>query len=177
MKTLTGLYKMKTFTQHITERLQLNKDRVHKYEYQPKTKNELIKIIYDIIKQHKDDKIINLNMIDTSEITDMEALFYRSKYNYNISEWDVSRVKNMKAMFENSEFNGDISNWDVSNVENMNAMFMNSKFNNDISQWDVSNVENMHGIFYNSKFNQDLTPWKSKIKDKKQLKVIEKYIK
>ena len=168
---------MKTLTQHINERLQLNRDRVSKYEYFPQTKQELGGAMDKIIQNHRDDKIIDLNMIDTSEITDMEALFYRSKYNYNISEWDVSRVKNMKAMFENSEFNGDISNWNVSNVENMNAMFMNSKFNNDISQWDVSNVENMHGIFYNSEFNQDLTPWKDKIKNKKQLRAIQDYIK
>jgi mRNA-degrading endonuclease YafQ of YafQ-DinJ toxin-antitoxin module len=31
-------------------------------------------------------------------------------------------------------------------------------------------------IFYKSQFNQDLTSWKDKIKDKKQLKYIEDYI-
>jgi len=32
-------------------------------------------------------------------------------------------------------------------------------------------------MFANSDFNQDLTPWKSKIKNEKQLKYIEDYIK
>ena len=90
---------MISIQQHITERLQLNRDRVQKYEYYPETKHELEDIVYKITKDHKNYKIIDLNMIDTSKITDMEALFYRSKYNYNINEWDVSHVKNMSYVF------------------------------------------------------------------------------
>ena len=170
---------MKTITQHITERLQLNRDRVHKieYEYFPKTYQELKDIIKDITSKHKNDKIINLNMIDTSLITDMKTLFYGAKNNYNISEWNVSNVKNMAYMFAYSLFNNDISDWDVSNVEDMYAMFFTSIFNNDISQWNVSHVKDMDNIFKNSKFNQDLTPWKSKIKDKEQLQYIQNYLK
>ena len=100
---------MKTIQQHISERLQLNKDRVHQYEYFPKTKEELRDIIENITNEHKNDEIIDLNMIDTSKIEDMEKLFYRSKYNYNINEWDVSHVKNMSYMFSGSSFNNDIS--------------------------------------------------------------------
>ena len=50
-------------------------------------------------------------------------------------------------MFFKSKFNGDISKWDVSGVENMEFMFANSKFNRDISKWDVSNVENTKDMF------------------------------
>ena len=187
---------MKSIQQHITERLQLNKDRVRHYEYFPKTKQELEDIVYKIAEEHKNDKIIDLNMIDTSEITDMEALFYNLKYNYNISEWNVSNVKNMSFMFSGSSFNNDISQWDVSNVRymkemfyysrfnqdiskwnvsnvvNMSNMFRYSEFNNDISDWDISNVENMYRMFYNSKFKQDLTPWLDKLKYKHLVKEI-----
>ena len=196
---------MISIQQHITERLQLNRDRVQKYEYYPETKHELEDIVYKITKDHKNYKIIDLNMIDTSKITDMEALFYHmfsgssfnndisrwnvsnvtnmmgmfldSEFNNDISKWNVSRVENMYAMFMNSLFNKDISQWNVSNVEDMSGMFFDSNFNNDISQWDVSHVNNMDNIFKNSKFNQDLTSWKSKIKDKEQLKYIQDYIK
>ena len=82
---------MKTIQQHISERLQLNKDRIQKYEYFPKTKEELRDIIENITNEHKNDEIIDLNMIDTSKIEDMEKLFYRKKYNYYISRWNVSR--------------------------------------------------------------------------------------
>ena len=76
---------MKTITQHITERLQLNKDRV-KYEYFPKTKEELEDIIYNkITEEHNNGKIINLNIIDTSKITDMSELFSGTSNNYDIS--------------------------------------------------------------------------------------------
>ena len=154
---------MKSIQQHINERLQLNRDRVRKieYEYTPKTYQELENIIYKITEEHKTDKIINLNMIDTSKITNMSHLFYNSRYNYNISEWDVSNVNDMSSMFENAEkFNGDISHWDVSHVTDMDCMFQGSIFNDDISRWNVSHVTNMNGMFrFDKEFNQYLGDW------------------
>ena len=153
---------MKTIQQHITERLQLNRDRVQKikHEYFPETKKEMYDIIYKITEEHKTDKIINLNMIDTSKITDMSYLFYRSQYNYDISEWDVSNVIEMSNMFAESKFNNDISKWDVSHVTNMDCMFERSDFNNDISKWDVLHVTNMNGMFrFDKEFNQYLGDW------------------
>ena len=195
---------MKTLTQHIAERLQLNKDRIKKYDYKyfPETKKELGSIMDEIIRQNKNERIIDLNCIDTSEITDMGWLFYYDRFIYDISRWDVSnvenmdsmfyytkqvdcdisnwnvsRVENMENMFTGSDFNGDISRWNVSHVKDMSGMFKDSKFNQDISKWDVSNVEHMCYMFNKSKFNQDLTPWKSKIKNKEQLQYIKDYIK
>ena len=108
---------------------------------QPKTKDELKKIIADTIKEQGNN--CDLNFIDTSKITDMSKLFLSSEFNGDISKWNVSKVKDMSWMFADSEFNGDISKWNVSNVENMSWMFGGSNFNGDISKWDVSNVKNM----------------------------------
>ena len=168
---------MKTIQQHITERLKLNKDRVRNYEYYPKTKEELKDIIEDITNKHKNDKIIDLNIIDTSKIKDMSDLFIENKHNYNISEWDVSHVKNMSGMFYLSNFNNDISQWDVSNVTTMFAMFKDSQFNQDISNWNVSKVKDFMFMFTDSAFKQDLTPWKNKIKNKDLEGYIKKYTK
>ena len=183
---------MKSIQQHITERLQLNKDRVQQYKYIPDTKQELREILEEKLKK---DKNADLNDIDVSKITDMGAkdlgkvedeygfvdemgLFERlDPHNIKINNWNVSNVEDMTGMFSFSEFNQDISKWNVSNVVNMANMFRYSEFNNDISDWDISNVENMYGIFYNSKFNQDLTSWKDKIKNSSQLKYIQDYIK
>ena len=97
---------------------------------QPKTKDELKKIIEYTIKEQGYN--CDLNFIDTSKITDMSRLFCGSKFNGDISKWDVSNVKDMLAMFCGSTFNGNISKWNVSNVERMEGMFYDSEFNRDI---------------------------------------------
>lgn len=72
------------------------------YLYHPKTRLELMKYIKEIVKDHKNDKIIDLNCIDTSQITDMSLLFRGYlfyKYNFDVSKWGVSNVKDMHGMF------------------------------------------------------------------------------
>ena len=136
---------MKTLQNYITEKILINKNSKIRYNYHPKTKDELKDIINQRIKSEGYE--CDLNDINTSNITDMSWLFEHSEFNGDISRWDVSNVKNMWSMFAHSKFNSDISKWDVSNVKNMVDMFWHSKFNNDISNWDVSNVTNNTNIF------------------------------
>ena len=144
----------------IVERLHINKDtgnHDHHYNYHPKTSDELKELVDQLIKERGNDA--DLNDIDTSEITDMNYMFYTSKFNGDISNWDVSNVRDMTCMFEKSKFNGNISNWDVSNVINMERMFQYSEFNGNISKWDVSNVKNMSDIFYDSPLEKNPPKW------------------
>ena len=104
-----------------------------KYNYHPKTKEELGNLINELIEERGNEA--DLNDIDVSQITDMSYLFYGSQFNGDISNWDVSNVEDMYCMFFNSKFNGDISNWIVRRVRDMDGMFYNSKFNGDISKW------------------------------------------
>ena len=149
---------MKSLTQHITEKLVLNNTtKVRKYNYHPKTNDELQDLVSKLIEERGIEA--DLNDIDTSEITDMSYVFYKSKFNGDISEWNVSNVTDMMQMFYHSKFNGDLSNWDVSKVKKMGHMFEYSEFNGDISNWDVSNVETISCMFFGSKFNKNISNW------------------
>ena len=150
---------MKTLTTHINEALKIGKNlsSFSTYSCQPKTREELEKIIKERIS--KDGPNCDLNDIDTSLITDMSRMFFRSPFNGDISKWDVSNVKNMSRMFLQSNFNSDISRWDVSNVEDMYSLFYQSKFNQDISNWNVNNVTDMSYTFALSSFNRDISKW------------------
>ena len=119
---------MKDLNQFITEyiikkKLEKPIDSEDHYEYYPKSKEELIENIKELIKQDNYD----FNCIDTSEITDMSKVFSDNIfYNmiFDVSGWNVSNVENMQDMFQNcKEFNCDLSNWNVSNVKDMHYMF------------------------------------------------------
>ena len=146
---------MKSLSKYIEEKLLIKKN---KYNYFPETKEELQDIIKKRIKQEGIE--VDLNDIDTSNITDMSKLFLTLDFNGDISSWDVSNVTNMHAMFFRCEsFNQDISNWDVSNVTNMGEMFYKCfKFNQDISKWNVSNVNDNDNMFYDSPIEEKYKP-------------------
>ena len=76
---------------------------------QPKTKDELKKIIEDTIKEQGFK--CDLNFIDTSKITDMSFLFYDTKFNGDISKWDISNVERMDDMICGSPLEGNEPDW------------------------------------------------------------------
>ena len=119
---------MKQINKYIVERLHINKDigKHIEYNYHPTSRNELKQLVNKLINERGNDA--DLNDIDTSEITDMNFMFYESPFNGDISNWDVSNVKDMSHMFYKAKFNGDISAWDVSNVKDMSHMFSYSEF-------------------------------------------------
>ena len=151
---------MKAINAYINEKFQVSKDNIRPYNYYPKTKEELRKILEERLTK---DENANLNDIDVSEITDMSYLFFKlHPHNIDISEWDVSNVEDMHDMFYGcNDFNADLSSWDVSNVKRMDGMFyLCEKFNSNLSEWDVSKVENMSFMFYYcTNFNADLSKW------------------
>jgi surface protein len=151
-----------------------SKTQVKTYKYSPKSLDELKNIIKDILKEEGPDA--NLNIIDVSDITNMNGLFNIMELgkpieigNIKIDDWNVSNVRIMRNMFlKCAKFNCDISNWDVSKVSDMSGMFYGCKeFNQDISKWNVSKVWNMNAMFAGSEnFNQDISKWDvSNVKD------------
>ncbi len=138
------------------------------YKHSPNNKIELQQAINTEITAQGNNA--DLNIIDTSNIDDMSALFYRNTtFNGNISDWDVSNVTDMSHMFNQAvAFNGNISDWNVSKVTDMSSMFyFAGSFNQDISKWKIQNVTNMNGMFWNAtSFDQDISSWDvSKVTD------------
>ena len=124
---------MKSLTHYIQEKLIIKKNKMSYYKYFPKSKKELKEIIKKRIEYEGNE--VDLNDIDTSNITDMSGLF----------KW--------------TDFNGDISSWDVSNVTNMSDMFNKCKsFNQDISKWNVSKVDNNSRRFHNCTIEEKYKP-------------------
>ena len=137
-----------------------NKKVIRKQDLIVATDKTIMQIVKsEIARLGKD---ADLNHIDVSQVTDMSALFAKTDFQGDVSQWDVSNVKYMYYTFERCfDFNCDLSGWNVSSVKDMNGMFYYcSKFNQDISSWDVSKVTDMNWMFYYcTDFNQDLSKW------------------
>lgn len=156
---------MKQIKEYIAERLKISSDLKHDYKYFPKTKDELINTLKELIKERGGDA--DLNDIDTSKIDNMSYVFTRfakTIRNIDISQWDVSNVKHMQCMFLGCEdFNCDLSGWNVKNLRHTGSMFCYcKKFDSDLSQWNTENLVSADWMFaYCKNFNSDLSNWKT----------------
>ena len=111
---------------------------------------------------------------DTSNVTDMNGLFYARKqegnplykakqnFNDNIGNWNTSSVTGMIGMFNDAKsFNQPIGKWNTSSVAYMESVFIHAKsFNQPLNSWNTSGVTYMGGIFTDATlFNQPLKSW------------------
>jgi hypothetical protein len=88
----------------------------------------------------------NLDLLDTSTVTDMSNVFYAAlSFNNGCLanvytcplDWDTSNLTILTEAFEGAgSFDQDIGDWNVRKVTNMNAMFRNAQiFDQDLSDW------------------------------------------
>ena len=98
---------------------------------------------------------INLEYVNTSNVTDMNQMFSfcSGLTSLDLSSFDTSNVSNMGEMFNwcSGLTSLDLSSFDTSKVTNMGSMFnwCNSLTSLDVSNFDTSKVTNMWGMFYN----------------------------
>ena len=98
-------------------------------------------------------EIIGLNKLNTSQVTNMAAMFIycSSLTSLDLSDFDTKKVTNMSGMF--SYCSGltslDLSSFDTSQVTNMIQMFggCSSLISLDVSGWNTSQVTNMYAMF------------------------------
>ena len=100
-------------------------------------------------------EIENINLLDTSNVTDMSHMFQSciKLTNLDLSNFDTSQVTNMGEMFSGSTRLTilDVSNFDTSQITDMSYMFENCSSLTilDVSNFDTSNVTNMSYMFKN----------------------------
>ena len=98
---------------------------------------------------------IDLNKIDTSEVTNMSLMFdgCSSLTSLDLSKLDTTKVTNMSCMFDDcsSLTSLDVSNFDTSSVTDMSFMFCNCNrlTSLDVSNFDTSSVTDMNHMFWN----------------------------
>ena len=124
--------------------------------------------LQNIIFERLDDGITDFSDIDTSNVTNMDSLFYTNKFksemkSINVTGWNTSKVTSMEIMFNNcylEEIIG-IEDWDVSNVTSFYDMFSDCPYLKlDLKDWDVCS-----GIIFDSMFldspniNFDVSDW------------------
>ena len=98
-------------------------------------------------------KQANLEGLDTSNVTDMGAMFNSasSLTSLDVSNWDTGNVTAMYNMFNgaSSLTDLDVSKWNTGNVTDMSHMFYNasSLTSLDVSKWNTSKVTTMNSMF------------------------------
>ena len=98
--------------------------------------------------------IENINNLDTSNVTNMNGMFYgcSTLTNIDVSSFNTSKVTDMSNMFRGCSelLTINLSGLDTSNVTNMNSMFFECGKLTDINlnEIDTINVTNMGSMFY-----------------------------
>ena len=120
-------------------------------------------IIKSAIEQNYTDDI-NLNFIDTSNITSFNNLFTDLTYKGKIlmDKWDTSNVKSLVSAFYKSDIllYSDVSMWNVKNVKYINSCFYESSVNCDLSKWTFNKILDSKLLFYHAKLlNFDFYKW------------------
>ena len=137
------------------------------FSKKPDIRNRQFRVfIYNLVNAFKlqtsESKLLNLNFIDTSNITSFEDLFHSMNSYIDISRWNTSNVTNLNGTFTKSYVLKycDISEWDVSNVTRLYYTFSYSYITYDLSKWNFKKLEDMRFTFNNiQEIDFDFSKW------------------
>lgn len=132
---------MKTLTQHIKERLIINKN-FKQETFKPNTSEELKDYISskadELIKNNDD--ILDLSNVDLSS---MSRKHFNDKLLYQIFRGPLSKINK-------NNITVDVSNWDVTEYDRLDCLFFGCPCIETViglETWDVSNVKDFTGFF------------------------------
>jgi hypothetical protein len=137
-------------------------------KYFPRDRDELVRAICKVIDEQLkarpgvDLKVIDLNGIDTSRVTEMYSIFesaakklrYANSFDFLVDQWDVSNVTSFYECFKGAMFftGQGIENWKVtSKCKSLSSMFEHTQLHEelDLSNWDLSNTHSLESAFMN----------------------------
>ena len=122
--------------------------------------SDLLKEFQDIVIKPKNKEELQtlikrnypLLLIDVSNITDFEKLFFQCNLSWEsplnmITFWNIKNSKTCEGMFENSNFNQPIE-WNLKSCEDISAMFFNCyKLNKVIKLKNTRNIKDASCLF------------------------------
>jgi len=140
MKRLIQIFKRTSIEDDI---INLEDEMFVRYSYKPNTRDELIGIIYERLKENVEEPY--LLDIDVSNITSFKYLFssFYWRCKLNISDVNPDCIKKL-----------DLSTWNVSNVTDMCDIFWGCDELIEIiglQNWNVSKVKSFSAAFYHCK--------------------------
>ena len=165
---------MKTLSEHIHEKLIVNKSYRQVYNHKPEHLTELMKVIIDKLSEPNTQKnqVLDMSDVDISSIINLADTFNASMYEFkktdngvscmnilkeikviNISGWTTSKVKSFYGFFKgciNLEKIIGIEDLDVSNAHTISYMFNGCSHLTklDLSKWKVGKVTMTTALFY-----------------------------
>lgn len=147
---------MKTLTQHIEERLIINKNFNRKKLFKPINVKELKDYINSRVDEliKNDDNILDMSNVDLSSLKPNSS---NDKPLYQIFRDPLQKVRKMITV--------DVSDWDVTGYKRIDCVFFECSCIETISgldTWDVSDVKDFAGLFSqcNNLKNIDVSGWK-----------------
>ena len=120
-----------------------------------------MKGLFALVEKRKVDPFLNLNWIDTSNITSMYMMFKGKHVRFNMKEWNTSNVTDFTDCFADAfVLRNTIEDWDMSGAENVQYMFANATVNCDLSEWVIDKTKgvNYRNIFKNCKIDNKHYP-------------------
>lgn len=120
-----------------------------------------MKAIFNLVEKRKVDPFLNLNWIDTSNITSMWHMFKGKHVRFNMTKWNTSNVTDFTDCFADAfVLRNTIENWDVSSGVYLQYMFADATVNCDLSKWIVDDDKCLRwrNIFKNCKIDKKHYP-------------------
>lgn len=120
-----------------------------------------MKGLFNLVEKHKVDPFLNLNWIDTSNITSMYMMFKGKHVRFNMTKWDTSNVTNFSNCFADAfVLRNTIEGWNMSSADELQYMFADATVNCDLSKWvvDKNNYPRYINIFKNCKIDKKHYP-------------------
>lgn len=93
--------------------------------------------------------------LDTSQVTNMDNMFYNCKGLQTVPQMNTSNVTSMNNMFAGCDVLQAVPQMNTSKVTGMNYMFSFCQSLQTVPQMDTSKVTGMNGMFYNCKALKD----------------------